>query len=138
MPMETPQAISSRVPPSSLYSGKPLRRASASHTAASRPPLAMLCPRICANRSQTSAAVENSLPLRRPDEIPQDVPGGIDGLRSVERRLAGHHLAPTRVVVHAGLDQQDAPVADPTEAGLKGRDQRHANLAQCDVAYLHW
>src|SRR6202790_2733596 len=62
IPIETPEAISSRTPPSSFANGTSFCLASASHTADSSAAFAMLCPRTGSNMSQTSAAPENSFP----------------------------------------------------------------------------
>ena len=46
MPIDTPEAMRSRVPPSALDSGWPVARAYRSHTAISTPAFAMLWPRM--------------------------------------------------------------------------------------------
>src|SRR5207302_8547327 len=59
MPIETPQAISSRTPPMSLASGTPFCLASASQTAASSEPLAILCPRTRARSEEHTSELQS-------------------------------------------------------------------------------
>src|SRR5580704_15844149 len=63
MPMETPEEISSRAPPSNFASGRFFCLASASQMALSTAALAMLCPRTGARRSKTSEAALSSPPF---------------------------------------------------------------------------
>src|SRR6266404_273520 len=62
IPTETPEAISSRVPPIIFHGGTPFFLASASQVAASSAPLAILWPRTGSSRSQIFPASEKSLP----------------------------------------------------------------------------
>src|ERR1039457_6318178 len=63
MPIETPQVISSRLPPSNVDKGNPLCWDSTSQRAFSTPALAISCPRTPAHRAGTSTALASSLPI---------------------------------------------------------------------------
>ena len=77
MPMDTPDAMRGRVPPSTRDRGWPARRAYRSHAAISSPALAMLWPRTRAIAGNTSRGWPNSRPMtsgaRKPDTMCQTV-----------------------------------------------------------------
>ena len=89
---------------SSSRAARRRRRASRSQTAASRPPRAMLWPRMCAVSGITSAALcEFAAEHARRDVIAQDRPRGIGPLLVVERVLAGGDFAPAGEAFAAAL-----------------------------------
>ena len=59
MPIETPQGISRCTPPMSVCSGRPCSFASQSHSAASRPPVAIWCPRMFDHRAEAPLAASS-------------------------------------------------------------------------------
>ena len=136
--METPQAISSRVPPRSFHSGRFLCLASASQTAASRAPFGHIVP---ANGFEHRGYVSGSGELfpfhERPKMIAQYVPGGLDGFRAIVRSFAGHAFGPAGDAIDISFHQQDAAIVTHAIADLEWRDQPHPYFPQRDLANAH-
>ena len=65
MPIDTPDAIRSRVPPSTRHNGTFCCRANRSHAAISTAAFAMLWPRIALSAGNTSRGCANSTPTTR-------------------------------------------------------------------------
>ena len=135
MPMETPQGISRRAPPPMCcYSGLPSMRASRSQTAASSPPRAIWCPRMCAAaRADFGRALESVIQHARRGIVAQDQPRRFGPLLVVERILAGGDFAPAGNAAARDFDQDDVALGGPAEAGLEEMHQRHPDLAQRDL-----
>src|SRR5207245_73749 len=56
---------------------------------------------------------------RRPDEVAQDVPGGLDRLGGIRRPFAGDAFAPPGHAIGVNFDQENAPVGGAPEARLE-------------------
>src|SRR5215510_5863240 len=133
MPMETPQAISARFPPSSCHKGICLIWASASQSALGH---AMSAHALKQSRRITGSL--NGLSQKgRPQVMLNGIPGCVYGFFAVERIFTGNTFTPAFRAVSAQSQQQDAALRGAPEAGFKKMHQRHTNLAQRDGLYFH-
>ena len=122
--METPQGISSSVPPMSFASGTILvlgfgvpdggfeRRFG--HVVAAD-----------GEKDVPNFAGGGEFPAldHGPEEIAQDEPGGVGGFVGIERAFAGGGFAPAGDAVDVGFDQDDAAEFRLAETGFKRREK---------------
>ena len=81
-------------------------------------------------------AVEIAALHERPDEVAQNMPGGLDRFGGVEGTFASDGFAPAGDAVRLGFDEQHSPVGEAAKTGFKGSDQRHPDFAERDSLNL--
>ncbi len=124
IPIETPQSINVRVPPSNFQRGRFPMRASRSQRAVSRPAWAMRCPRIPRTMEAKSDAVANSLPDRlRNDKVAQNVPRRLIRFMGIVRSFARGDFTVSCVLAlrcaRQNLHNDNAALPSGSEAGFK-------------------
>ena len=139
MPIETPDAMRSRVPPRTRAERlRPAGARSRSHAAISTAAFAMLWPRIAFSAGNTSRGCANvDAEHARRDEVRDDVPGRLVRLGAVVRILLGDALAVRRHAVALDAHEDEMFVVDAAEAGLEEVDERKLEQAQLQAFDLH-
>ena len=121
MPIETPETVRERVPPSTPASGLSSRRAKASHTAISMAALAMLCP---ADRGEgRNDLVRMGVVVsgrQRPQEIADQVFGGANRFVGIARSDIGDALGMPAHSIDLGFEEEELLFGHPREAGFEG------------------
>ena len=139
MPMETPQGISRRVPPSSFHSGCCLLLASASQSAFSRAALAMRWPRTRASRAGSFPCPASGFcPISTGSQVMGERrPGALDPFAAVKGVFPDNAFTPAIHAFAMHGDEQDAAAVDAAKTRLEEMDEWHLDFAQGDGFDFH-
>ena len=139
MPIDTPDAMRSRVPPRTRASGSPRCRANRSHAAISTAAFAMLWPRIALSAGNTSRGCANvGAEHARRDEVRDDVPRRSRWFRRCSTDPARRRTRRSPVdAVAVDAHEDEVFVVDAAEAGFEEVDERELQQAQLQTIDLH-
>ena len=92
---------------------------------------AMLCPRTCSRRGQTSGGgIQFPTLESRPEEIGDDVPGGFGIFGTIVRSFTRSAFAPAgNVVVCVEFGEEDAAFGDAIHRGFEWGEEREMDFA---------